>query len=410
MSVSPTGDVAILRDLATQYADIAADPIQDERRQLWRDHNSLIRTRPLIYMRGGPAWSEVPDNCIRQCEDPLFRGIEGNLRRKLCYAALGDDMPFEPWLTIGARKTCGGWGVRTERHSSDTSGGSWKAHYPIKTLDDFSKLRPPHHGIDEAKTAETVNRVTEAIGDILPIDVDRGPGYVMWSGDLSSDLGFLRGIENFMLDMMDDPEWLHKLVGFLADSVLRTHDQAERAGDWGLSDHLNQAVTYAHELPDPAPNTHGVKRSQLWGYMAAQEFELVSPAMHEEFLLRYQLPILSKFGLAAYGCCENLTRKIDMLRKIPNLRRIAVAPRADLRSCAEQIGTDYVISWRPNPAEMVCCGFDADRIRRIVREAMDICQGQHVDITLKDVPTVENEPSRLAEWTRIVREIAEDYA
>ncbi len=41
-----------------------------------------------------------------------------------------------------------------------------------------------------------------------------------------------------------------------------------------------------------------------------------------------------------------------MLRQFPNLRNIVVTPRADVRRCAEQIGTDYVISWRPNPADM----------------------------------------------------------
>jgi hypothetical protein len=130
--------------------------------------------------------------------------------------------------------------------------------------------------------------------------------------------------------------------------------------------------------------------------------------MHDEFLLQYQLPILEHFGMVAYGCCEDLTRKIDMLRQIPNLRRIAVTPRADIAACAEQIGNDYVISWRPNPAEMVCCGFDEDRIRRITREGLEACRGLNVDITLKDIDTVQNDPSRLARWAAITREVIDD--
>ena len=78
--------------------------------------------------------------------------------------------------------------------------------------------------------------------------------------------------------------------------------------------------------------------------------------------------------------------------------------------CAEQIGTDYVISYRPNPAEMVCCGFDADHVREAIRRDLDACRGLHVDITLKDVNTVENQPQRLAEWVRTVREVADEYA
>lgn len=231
----------------------------------------------------------------------------------------------------------------------------------------------------------------------------------MFGGDLSTALGHLRGIENVMLDMMDTPEKLHRLMKFMSDGVLRTHEQAEAAGDWTLLDHQNQAMPYATELPDPAADGKAVTRKQLWGYMAAQELTLVGPAQHEEFMLRYQRPIVEKFGLSAYGCCEDLTGKIDMLRQIPNLRRIAVSPMADLPSCAEQIGTDYVISWRPSPAEMVCTGFDPDRIRKATREAMDICKGLHMDITLKDVQTVQNDPRRLPEWVRITRETIDDY-
>lgn len=132
--------------------------------------------------------------------------------------------------------------------------------------------------------------------------------------------------------------------------------------------------------------------------------------MHDEFILRYQMPMMEKFGLIAYGCCEDLTHKIDMLRKVPNLRRIAVAPTADARKCAEQIQQDYVLSWRPNPSEMICCGFNPDLIRRLVKDAMEATKGCHVDITLKDVQTVQHHPENLREWVKIVRDISDEYA
>jgi hypothetical protein len=139
--------------------------------------------------------------------------------------------------------------------------------------------------------------------------------------------------------------------------------------------------------------------------MAAQEYTGVSPAMHEEFLLRYQLPILRPFGLVAYGCCEDLTHKIAMLRQIPNLRRIGVSPMANVAACAEQIGRDYVVSYRPSPADMVSYGFDEARIRRILTRDLTACRHCHVDITLKDVETVEGDAGRVRRWTAITREV-----
>jgi hypothetical protein len=153
-----------------------------------------------------------------------------------------------------------------------------------------------------------------------------------------------------------------------------------------------------------------VALKQLWWYCAAQEFTLISPAMHDEFMLQYQLPIIKQFGLCAYGCCEDLTRKIDMLRQIPNLRVIAVTPRADVRRCAEQIGRDYVMSWRPNPADMICCTFDEGRIRRIISDGLAAAGNLHTHIHLKDIETVEGDTTRLARWVKIVRELGDQYA
>ena len=277
---------------------------------------------------------------------------------------------------------------------------------PLKCLEDFSLLVEPHHVIDEEATARDVSRLQDAVGDIIEVNVSRAPIY---GTNLAQDLSDLRGLEQMMWDMSDNPEWLDELVSFLGDGVLRTHDEAEASGDWHLADGSNQAMCYSRELPDPQSDGPSVGRDQLWGYCNAQELTLVSPRMHDEFMLRYQRPIMEKFGLVAYGCCEDLTHKIDILRKWPNLRRISVTPFADVRRCAEQIQQDYVISWRPNPAEMVCCGFDPDHIRKVIKDGLEAMKGCHFDICLKDVETVEHQPQRLKDWVRLVREVVDNH-
>ena len=83
-----------------------------------------------------------------------------------------------------------------------------------------------------------------------------------------------------------------------------------------------------------------------------------------------------------------------------------MTPFADVRACAEQIGSDYVCSWRPSPADMVAYGHDEDRIHRTVREARDVfrANGCRFDVCLKDVETVQHEPERLRTFVRVVRE------
>lgn len=406
-----SSDLAVMRGLATRYAEVAASPTQDEKRALWRATNSLERTRPPIYARWLDSWRETPESAL-ECEDPFFHPYETFLRQMIFQESIGDDYVIEPWMVVHAvhRLPAGGhWGMSPKwiRPQEGRGAGRWDA--PIREPEDVRGLAKPMHDIDEEATNRNAARLSEAVGDIVPVVVSRAPAYQAWSADLSTDLAYLRGLEQVMWDMLDRPEWLHGVLAQMRDGVMAVHELAERAGDWRGVDNENQAMPYAEGLPSPTSNQSPLMRKDLWCFMAAQELAQVSPEMHWEFMLQYQIPILRPFGLVSYGCCENLTRKIGYLRRIPNLRRIAVAPTADVRACAEAIGRDYVMSFRPNPAEMVCCGFEPDHIRKVVRAAMDLCKDGFVDITLKDVLTVQGDASRIREWVKVVRSVSDDY-
>lgn len=405
-------DIGVLRALAKQYVEIAAKPVQEERRDLWRRHFSLKKTRPPVLVTYGMHNVWCRDTFSRdhmECEDPFWRRYERWLRMQIFHDAIGDDFICEPWIPqAAAYKT--GWGIYGESwgmgpkllHTGD-KGGAFKLEGPITTWEDMAKLQAPAHEIDETATTRNHERLGDAIGDILEIDVNRGPMLINFGGDVSTTVTALRGLEQIMLDMYDSPVQLRELLSYLRDGILENQEQAEKAGDFSLTSQHNQAMAYAEELEEPKPNSGARKRSELWGFCAAQEYALVSPAFHDEFLLKYQIPIMAPYGLVHYGCCEDLTLKIDMLRQIPNLRSIAVTPRADVRKCADQIGNDYVISWRPNPTDMVCTSWSPDRVERIIRGGADACREGIFHIYLKDVETVQGEPERLRRWTQLVR-------
>lgn len=409
-----TDDIRILRDLVNQYVEACADPIYEERRNLWRDHHSLKPTRPPVLTNFG-MWNvwcgDVFADHRMQCQDPFYRQHERTLRMWLFHHhEVGDDWILEPWITQHAtyRSPAGGWvgvwGLDVELKRTGMAGGSFKnVAPPIRSWRDMEKMTWPRHEIDEEATATNVARLQEAIGDLIEIDVNRGPIMQGFFADISTSLAYLRGLEQLMLDMYESPRELHELLAFMRDGILENQRQAEEAGDFSLTCGHNQAMVYGGGLEDPRANSGPRQRKQLWGFFAAQEYTLISPRFHDEFLYQYQLPIMANYGLTHYGCCEDLTQKIDMLRQAPNLRSIAMTPVANLATGVQQIGTDYAISWRPNPTDMVCVEFHEDRIRRIIRDGLQVARGTHLHIYLKDIETLQGETDRLRRWVEIVR-------
>lgn len=395
----------ILRPLAETYAEISARPVMAGRRDAWRKQNSFRGNRPLIYTRAF-AFHELPESRLA-CEGGLARSIERELRRKVYWASLGDDSVFEPWCVLRAAYELpegGAWGLPHKWVQTGASGSAKQNDPPIKDPADAARIADPHHRVNEKATARNLQEAHEAIGDILPVYVDRAPAYRSWTADLSTELFYLRGMDALMMDTFERPDWLHGVLAHMRDGVLRTHEEAEQAGDRNLLAHDNQAMPYAEELQDPRPGAPPLARKDLWYFCASQEWTLFGPDQWDEFMFQYQETICRPFGLVAYGCCEDLTLKIPILRRLPNLRRIAVSPMADVAACAEAIGRDYILSYRPSPADMVSYDFDEDRIRRILRRDLEACRHCHVDITLKDVQTVQGDPERVRRWVAITRE------
>jgi len=408
-------DSDVLKWLAERYAEIAALPVQNEKRKLWTDHFSLKATRVPVLATYG-MWNvwcrEVFGDAQMQCRDPFFRQHERQLRMQIFqHEQVGDDSIQEPWLALGASikgRWGSMWGLEERMHGSGVEGGAAAFDPSLKSWDDMSAMCVTHHEVDEEQTAGNLDRLSEAIGGILPIDVQRTPCYTGFMADISTSIAKLRGLEQLMIDMYESPGELHRLLAFMRDGILQNNQEAEDAGHYSLTSAQNQQMPYADELEPLEANSGSRKRKEIWGFCAAQEYTLISPQFHDEFLFQYQMPIYEHFGLVHYGCCEDLTRKIDMLRQLKNLRSIAVTPVANVKKCAEQIGTDYAISWRPNPADMVCCGYNESLIRRIISEGLAACRGGYPHIHLKDIETVEGDVTRLSRWVNLVRRVDEE--
>ena len=406
-----------IRDLAKKVYEIATSGEMDRRRNLWSDHNSLILTPPPIYIRAYAA-SEIPEVNALECTNPELRGMEWHFKDILYRYSLDDDSIFEPWYEVRAAfsypENGMKWGFPVSvTRPKDTGGklGAFIFNPPIVEDEDIQKFKKPIHKIDETRTREAWERASEILAIIMPVVIDRSPIYTHWNADISTDLGYIRGVEGMMWDMADRPEWLHKIVGFMGSGIAEVQDAAEAAGDFALFTQTNQAMAYSRELPWPSADSTPVHRDKLWAFCASQETAVVSPAMWEEFILNYQKPVYGRYGLLSYGCCEDMTRKFPIVkRELKNLRRVAVTPWANLRSCSEALGSEYVLSWRPSPTDMVAMDFDAQRVKSAVREAFRLAgeHKNHIDVTLKDVETVSGNPNAVKNFVKAVRKVTDE--
>ena len=76
-------DHSYLRDLATQVAEIAADPYNEERRQWWFSHNDLKPVRPMVLTFPEGSWAELLPHDTMRIADPFWREQEWQLRHKI---------------------------------------------------------------------------------------------------------------------------------------------------------------------------------------------------------------------------------------------------------------------------------------------------------------------------------------
>lgn len=83
-----------------------------------------------------------------------------------------------------------------------------------------------------------------------------------------------------------------------------------------------------------------------------------------------------------------------------------MSPFSDVKQCAEQIGSDYIVSYRPNPATFIAKGINEDYVRAELRKQLDILQqnGCYVEVEYKDVETVNHDPNAMARLIQITRE------
>lgn len=407
-------DRDVLRRLASEIAEIAALPVNKERARLWGKLNDLRSERPMVWITE-VCWHEmdVDGELTLRTEHPWARDQEQGLRRTIYqWRHMPGDMIVDDFLACPLAIHSTDFGILEDVDivKTDDANEIVSRHFNIQIRDrsDLEKIKMPVITHNEAVTEVRYQTMCETYDGIMPV-LKSGQSHI-WFTPWDYLIRWW-GIEEAMIDMVERPDLVHAGVERMVDAWMTELDQFVEQNLLSL-DCTNTRIGsggYGHteQLPGGDFDTACVQPHNMWGCSNAQIFSAVSPRMHWEFALQHDLRWLSRWGLTYYGCCEPLDGKIDLLRRIPNLRKISVTPWCNSDRVIEEIGGDYVISRKPSPAVLAGDNWNPRRARQDICEFVEKTNGNcHVELIMKDISTVGYQPQRLWEWAAIASEVA----
>jgi hypothetical protein len=405
-------DAEILKSLGGKIAQISKLPIHTEKEKLWKDLNSLKKTRPLVWINEIP-WHEmnINDELTLQCEDAFCRQLENHLRMTLYqWNHLPADMIVNGYIgsPLAIHDTCFGIEEEVDIVQTDEASTVVSRHFhrQIKNPEDIEKIKMPVVMHDVNETEKRFSGLREIYRNILPV---RKEGIkTIWFTPWDNLIRWW-GVEEAMIDLVERPEMVHAMVERIVDSCLCGLDQLEKLNLLSMGNDAIRVGSGGYgctdELPGPDYDPNHIRPCNLWGCSNAQIFSEVSPEMHWEFAIKHDLRWLERWGLNYYGCCEPLDGKISILRKIPRLRKISMSPWINLERAVREVGRDFVFSFKPNPAILAEDAWRPHQVRKDLERVLEITRGCVVEIILKDISTVRYQPTRLWEWSNIAMEL-----
>ncbi len=402
-------DIALLRNLGAKIAEIAALPVQSKKIGLWKKNNALRPSRPMVYVDQLP-WHEInrSDEMKLECADSFAREIEYTIRQLLYrWDHFPVDMVVENRIDIpmSVRNLLYGYEVVEETIATDKENDIVSHRYFDRagTEEELAALKPDELRVDRELDARRLDEAHAVFKDLIPV---RLKGIQFHSG-VWDRITRARSADKILWDLADRPEYSVKVVNRFVELSLNTLDQCEELGILdAMPQYIHCTGAYNDELPADGFDPARPRAKDCWSYGMAQIFSTVSPAMHEEYEIDLVAPLYNRFGLLYYGCCEPLHDKIDIIRKLKNVRKISVSPWADIDRAAEKIGKDYVFSFKPNPA-FIADSFSLEAIKKQIVHVVEACSknGCSVELILKDVSTVGNHLEYLDTWAKVVSEL-----
>jgi hypothetical protein len=86
-----------------------------------------------------------------------------------------------------------------------------------------------------------------------------------------------------------------------------------------------------------------------------------------------------------------------------------MSPWINIERAIRNVGQDYVMSRKPNPAVLAEDTWRPERARADLADFLEQARGCRIELIMKDISTVRYHPQRLWEWEKIAMAQAERF-
>lgn len=400
-------EVKVLRELASKYAEIAALPVQAEKRRMWLKLNDINMERPMLLIDQIP-WNEmdVDGSLVCQVQDPYWRNIENGMRMTLYkWQHMPADMVVDPYLCLPRPIHNTGWGITIEKENyiileKDATASSSEYINQFEEPEDVEKIQMPKITLDVNREAEIIREAHELFDGIIEF---RMTGQCMHLGIWDS-IAMWMGVTNCYIELMDRPEMIHAMMEKLTQGFISSIHQMNELEAFDIhSNSCHCSQTYLKDMPKEGD--HALS-GNAWAFGLAQLFTSVSPQITDEFEVQYMKRIFPYFGAIYYGCCDRLDDRMDIIRKLPKIRKLSCSPWSVREAFAEKMPDYCVMSNKPNPAYLASGCLNEQVIRDDLRRTIDAAKAYNrsLEFILKDISTVSHNPACLWRWHDIAME------
>lgn len=416
-------EILILRDLAKEVLELSHHPCNLEKRENWRKLNDLERNATPLFITH--LWEistgEVFPKELFKCSSPEAIFYESYLKRKIYFAKeIQDDNVVEPvvyykpdaWLENFPELQV------KKKWANNEMTGAHSFEPVIVNKSDIEKITDPILHYNLKQTQSNFEQTADIFEPILTVVKEP----LTFAAKIIDEFSWLRGIEQTYIDMAEDPDWVHEALQLITENTVKRFKLMEDAGLWGTldkSDPLGSAgLRYVSGMNDWStvenPNTFATKLNDSWGFTCAEVCNCVSNGMHDEFSFTYDKQIMDLFKYINVGCCEVLDKKIDLVKSLNNTRKVSISEWCDVDKAAENIGTEYVYSYRAAGVHFVESPWNVNAAEKEIASVLNATKrnGCPLEIVLNIGGTLgQGDPrKKLFEWTNMVKRLIEKIA